>query len=150
MLQKTGGGNTAATQYLNGKPCSVSANAGVQSTPSPQGGPSSNPAPAPHGDPSPNPASSPRGGPSSNTAPSPQGGFSSSLTPSPQGGSSSNVIAIIGGLVGGIAALAALAAAVLFLVLRRRRSGSGVEMTPISKAAPGDDKVGQLGISSDN
>ena len=53
--------------------------------------------------------------------------------------------------MGGIAALAALAAVVLFLVLRRRRhSGSRVEMTPVSKTASGDDKVGQLGISSDD
>ena len=51
--------------------------------------------------------------------------------------------------MGGIAALAALAAVVLFFVLRRRRrSGSKVEMTPVSKAAPGNDKVGQLSISS--
>ena len=103
MLQKTGGGNTATTQYLNDKPCSVSADTMVQSAPSPQ---------------------------------------SSSLP---------NLGAIIGGVVGGIAGLAALAAVVLFFVLRnRRRSRSRGEMTPFSKAMPGDDKVGQLSTSLDN
>ena len=53
--------------------------------------------------------------------------------------------------MGGIAALAALAAVLLFFVLRgRRRSRSGGETTPVSRAAPGDDKVGQLSIFSDN
>ena len=53
--------------------------------------------------------------------------------------------------MGGIAALAALAAVLLFFVLRgRRRSGSGGETTPVSKMVPGDDKVGQLSIPSDN
>ena len=53
--------------------------------------------------------------------------------------------------MGGIAALAALAAVLLFFVLRgRRRSGSRGETTPVSKAVPGDDKVGQLSISSDD
>ncbi|CAK0772056.1 hypothetical protein CVIRNUC_003924 [Coccomyxa viridis] len=94
VLQKTGGGNTATTQYLNDKPCSVSADTMVQSA------------------------------------------------PSPQSSSSPNLGAIIGGVVGGIAALAALAAVVLFFVLRnRRRSRSRGEMTPFSKAMPGDDKV---------
>ena len=100
VLQKTGGGNTAATQYLNDKPCSVSADTMIQSA------------------------------------------------PSPQSGSSSNIGAIIGGVVGGIAALAALAAIVLFFVLRnRRRSRSRGEMTPFSKAMPGDDKVRHLSTS---
>ena len=103
VLQKTGGGNTATTQYLNDKPCSVSADTMVQSA------------------------------------------------PAPQGGSSSNLGAIIGGVVGGIAALAALAAVVLFFVLRNRHrsTGSRGAMTPFGKAMPGDEKVGHLRTSSD-
>ena len=102
MLQKTGGGNTATTQYLNDKPCSVSADTMVQSA------------------------------------------------PSPQSGSSSNLGAIIGGVVGGIAALAALAAVVLFLVFRNRRRSSGRGgMDPFSKAMSGDDKVRRLNTSDD-
>lgn len=94
MLQKTEGGNTATTQYLNDKPCSVSADTMIQSA------------------------------------------------PSPQAGSSSNLGAIVGGVLGGIAALAALAAVVLFFVFRNtHRSGSRRETTPFSKAMSGDDKV---------
>ena len=100
VLQKTGGGNTATTQYLNDKPCSVSADTMIQSA------------------------------------------------PSPQSSSSSGLGAIIGGVVGGIAALAALAAVVLFFVLRnRRRSRRRGDVTPFSKAMPGDDKVGHPSIS---
>ena len=103
MLQKTGGGNTATTQYLNDKPCSVSADTMIQSA------------------------------------------------PSPQGGSSSNLGAIIGGVVGGIAALAALAAVVLFFVFRNRHcSGNRGERNPFSKAKPGDEKVGHLSNSLDS
>ena len=62
-----------------------------------------------------------------------------------QAGASPNLGAIIGGVVGGVTALAAITAAVLFLVLRRRRRSAGARRSHGMKdwwqTMHGDEKV---------